>query len=297
MNAALLALALAATPYVDQCRATLADAEAAPPVSLRAVVLRLPPPTLGDDHGALPALDAALDALSDAPTQPEIDRVLESLRAICRQAARPDAQPATLQPDALKEILSRPQFSQRRGREWALGKLAERLWDVIKELLQQRSVYGYSTIARAVFLIAVALLVLVLGRRVLRGRRAQAPDARRVVPTAFVVREPTVAELESAAQAALARGEAREAVRAQMRAVVAAAAERGFTDRRGVATNRELAKALAARARDTELASKAEALAADFDLAIYGERAIDVAAAERFGRDAAALRARLGSAP
>ena len=297
MSVALLALALAATPYADRCQATLNAAEHTSPELIRSVLLDLGPPDVGDAHGALPALDAAIDALGEKPRQQDIDRALETLRALCHDVARPEAKPAALQPDALKEILSRPQFNARRGHEWAIGLLAERLWDVIKELLQQRSVYGYSTIARAIFLIGVALLVLVLGRRVLRGRRATEPDARRVVPTIFVTREPTVAELEAQAQAALARGETRESVRAQMRAVVAAAAERGFTDRRGVATNRELAHALSARATDTELASRAEALAADFDLAIYGERAIDLAAAERFGRDAAALRARLGSAP
>ena len=209
-------------------------------------------------------------------------------------AARPSVQPAPIDPAALHEILARPQFSARQGTDWALARLAERLWDVIKELLQGRAVRSYSNVARALFLALVALAALTFARKLARSRWGPA-QADRPEPERPRTREPTVAEHLARADAALANGELREAVRAQMRALLLALVERGLVDRPGGATNREVARALASRGDVPELARRAADLAGRFDQAIYGPDAPDLDAASRFARDSAELRAQLGS--
>lgn len=294
MTALLLALSLAAAPFPARCRAVLAKAEQVQPGELHAVLLTLEPPLVDGQPGALPSLDAAIDALNATPDPATRAQALAALRALCSQAELAPGAPAPRDTRALAELLARPQFAQRRGQSWALGRVLERLWDVLKELLQQRAVKSYSNVARALFLVAVALLAAFLARRIWRGRKRELQAAVAAAQLERRSREAPLEELLAEARAALTRGDAREAVRGEMRAVLRALAESGFADRRGAATNREVARALADKG-DRELARLTSDLASRFDQAIYGGAALDLAAATKFAEEAAAVRARLGA--
>lgn len=292
MNALVLSLVLAASPLAERCPAELTRAQAeASPHALQ-VQLRDLAATASIAHRSLPSLEAAADAL-EAEGGAAREQALEALRDACAQAKLEVPPPAPVDPAALHAILADPAFARRSGQEWALARLGERLWDLFKELLQQQGVRSYSNAVRAAFLVLVlAAAALVLRRVLLRKKETEITmPALAAAPAGRT--EPSIAELEALARTALGEGNAAGALRYQMQALVRTLGERGWGDRRGAETNRELVEQLQERGAGAELAERARSLVSQFDRAIYGLAEVDAGDAARFLREATALEAEL----
>jgi len=216
--------------------------------------------------------------------------------AIRTQVAPSSDSAAPIDPKLLAQILSEPQFAQRTAHRSGLSALAARLWDVLKELLQQRVVKGYSSVARAVFLAAVLLAMLALARAIFRRRIAErGGHGPREAAAPSITREPSLDAMVRDADLALSRGALREAVRGHMRAALRALALRGLADPAGARTNREVVRALEALGTEPDTAALMRALTGRFDAFVYGEAPLRLDDVERFIRDAGHLRARVGA--
>lgn len=293
---ALVAVILAASPQAERCAEVQRQAAQARPAELKGLLAALPRPVLADgSRGSLPALDAALQELTDHPDDDAAASARQTLQATCAQLARAAGAPALTHPALLAQILAEPQFAGRAGQPFALDRLFSRALDLLKELLQQRGFRSFSLVGRDLFLAAVLLVLVAAGVQVLRRRRsleAVRPPAG-TAPRPF--HEASEEELAAQAEQALHEGDVRGALRLAMRALVAAVGARGLIDQRGAATNRELARALSART--ATLGEEALRLAESFDQAVYGEGPVDPAAAARFLADIQGVRRALPERP
>jgi hypothetical protein len=260
---ALLAMLLVAAPG---CPEALARAAALAPAELAAdapgIVSAL------DEAGARPTGGLALAARAasdvragpgEAPAAAAFRAALARHCALAASPAAPLASPADRA--ALDEVLARPELARTRTDPWALARALDRLWEWLVELLGTEEAERYASVGRALFVgAAVAAAVLAgtaLRRRALRGRRAEAARSephggRALPPDASAAR----------AEAALARGEWREAVRLALLAALGALERAGRVPRGRTLTNDELVAAV----RSDDLS----ALARAFDRAVYG---------------------------
>jgi hypothetical protein len=288
-----VALILAASPASARCTELEALAADASPAELQALLASVPLPTLPSGRpGRWPALAAAVDALRVHPDPDALKSSREALSATCAQLAREPVPAVAVDPEGLARILAEPQFAGRSGQAWALERLLSRALDLLKELLQERGFRSFSMVGRDLFLVAVLGLLAVGGWRVLRKRRTAQRALSEPSLAAQGTRTASEVALAQAAVLALAQGQPREALRHAMHAVVTALGGRGLIDRRGTATNRELARSLDRVATPAQ-AELLRSLAQRFDDSIYGEQPVDLLFARRFVTDAQSLRAAL----
>jgi hypothetical protein len=282
---ALLALALAAAPG---CPGALAEAEAlagdpAPAERALSLVDKLEAVGAG---GPVAAVRREAEALGDpgAPREAAPVALARLRRTLARHCALAEAAPAkgasAADRAALAEVLARPEYARRTADPEALRRTILRLWQDLLELLGTSEAERYASTGRAIFLAAAAaaLALLLVAARRRRGaataRGASAPDASPGSPA----RRSTA---EDAAEA-LARGDAREAVRRAFLAVLASLERAGRVRGGSTLTNGEILAAVAvggpaASATSTSTPAPAAALATDvatlarlFDRAIYG---------------------------
>lgn len=305
---ALLALALAAAPG---CPAALAAAAASADADLAARAPALVEALEDAGAGPTAGLAAAARALAaPGPAPASAPGAAAAFRGAlarhCALAAEPAA-PAASAADraALGEVLARPELSRLRLDPWAIRRALLRAWDRIVELLGTTEAERYASLGRALF-VGVAAGAAVLAAAALGRRRRGDGGAPRGAAErgASGERAPETTAVE--AEAALRRGDGREAVRLALLAAVAALEGAGRVPRGRALTNEEIVRvATSAAASDSTststsrstnanatFASDLALLAHAFDRAVYGGRPVPAddarAAVERARRVAAA---------
>ncbi len=281
---ALLALALAAAPG---CPGALADAEGlavaealagdpAGTARARAIVDKLEAVGAG---GPVDALRREAEALAEPGNAGEAGAAAlagfrRSLERHCALAAAPVPGGASAADRAaLAEILARPEFARRTADPEALRRRLLRLWADLLELLGTSEAERYASTGRMIFLgaVAAALLLLLVAAR--RRRSAAAARAGGIAAEAAARPGARDATADDAAQA-LARGDAREAVRRAFLSALAALERAGRVQGGRTLTNGEIVAAVEGGATSTStpapLAAEVAALARAFDRAIYG---------------------------
>jgi hypothetical protein len=256
----LLALALAAAPG---CPAVLAEAASLDDGRLAAEAPRLVAALEAAGDGPVEALRLALRGGAAASG---LRPALERHCALARAPARP-ADPGD--DAALRAILARPEY-RRAADPLALRRALLALENRLLELLGSSEAGRYAVVGRTIFLGAAAVALGLLAGAALRRR------ARRV-PAAASSRRTDVAdagERVADAEAALGRGDAREAVRLALLAALAALERGGSVPRGRALTNGELVGALAGPGGGADLAPELAALAAVFDRTFYGGRPV-----------------------
>jgi hypothetical protein len=280
---ALLLLALSAATV---CPQALTEAAQEPPASLAARAPEIARRLEREGPGLALAVAEAAQDLADAKGRPEAsaaERFRLRLRAHCRlsgTAPAPGASPADRA--RLAEILSRPELAPARtGAGPWLGWVAS-LWERLLELLGSGEAGRYAASGRTVFFacLAAALALAVawtLSRRAVSRRQSRSREA------AAASTLPLPDESDALAEASLARGQGREALRHAFLALLAALERAGRVPRGRALTNRELSELLAARTSTpaaiaspalTALAAGFAELAARFDQAVYGGSAV-----------------------
>jgi hypothetical protein len=262
VTALLLAAALAAAPG---CPAALVEAAALPDGAALAraapaIVERL---AVSGAGGSITALEAAA---AEAPAAP--GRFRAALARHCTLAALPASAGASeADRAALRAILAGPEFHRARSDPRALRELLLGLWGRLLELLGTAEAGRYAGVGRALFLGAAAIAAL-LGLGALRRRRARRRVGVGVEPRAVGAAGDDPGAAAERAEAALARGDAREAVREALLCAIAALEREGAIPRGRALTNGELVEAVRGWSGDLAF------LATLFDRAIYGVRAI-----------------------
>jgi hypothetical protein len=294
---ALLALALAAAPGCPGALAEAAALAGEPPAlahPARALVDRLEAVGAG---GPVDAVRRAAEALGDpaaprgaAPGEPlaRFRRVLERHCALAGAPAGPGASAADRA--ALAAILARPEYARGAADPEAIRRRILQRWADLLELLGTSEAERYASTGRAIFLGAVlaALAAIYVAAR----RRRGAAGARRAgeIEAAGAPRA-AEATAEDAAEA-LARGDAREAVRRAFLAALAALERAGVVQGGRTLTNGEIVAAVGGG--PTPIATDVAALARLFDRAVYGRLPVspeDARAAVARARAIAALAA------
>lgn len=294
---ALLALALAIAPG---CPDALAAAAALPADALAARAPELARTLEAAGLGPTAALARAADALAAVRGGGERDsaaaRFRDALTRHCALATLPRGPDATeADHAALARILARPELSAARTDPQALRRTLARLWDWLVELLGTEEAESYASVGRALF-VGVAAAAAVLAGAALRRRRQSALGERSAGTGGR--RVPETAEDDGSArraEEALARGEAREAVRLALLAAIGALEQARVIPRGRAMTNAEIVEASTATSTPTAiptLAGDVDLLARAFDRAVYGN--LPVPAAE--ARDAVERARRIGAA-
>jgi hypothetical protein len=277
---ALLALVLVAAPG---CPEALARAAALAPAELAAdapgIVASLGEAGAGPTGGLALVARAASEARAGPGEGTATAAFRAALARHCALAASPAAPPASpADRAALAEVLARPELAHTRTDLWALARALDRLWAWLVELLGTEEAERYASVGRALFVGAAAAAAVLAGtalrRRALRWRSeaagAEPRGERPPPPDASAAR----------AEAALSRGEWREAVRLALLAALGALERSGRVPRGRTLTNDELVASLAApsvrpepvegRAATRAVAEDLSALACAFDRAVYG---------------------------
>lgn len=227
---------------------------------------------------------AAAPGCADAPAP---------LAAHCEAVAgRPRLpMPTAAERQALLDVYASPGLRRARADPAALRRLIAALWARLLEALGSAEAGRYAGFGRAVFLTAalVAALAGLAGaarRRADRHRRPASPAEGRA-------RLPAPDRSAALADAALARGDLRGAVRHAFLSALAALEESSGLPRDRSLTNRELAGRLHDEA--APLAGPFAALARTFDAAVYGGAPVGEAEARESVELARRLRSRIGA--
>jgi hypothetical protein len=287
---ALFLLALAAAPG---CPRALAEALREEPPGLAVRARALVEALEREGAGPAPALAAEARALADVEGRPEelpgaAERFRAQLRAHCALAGT--AAPRGAGPSdraRLAEILARPEFGRARADTGVLARWIASLWRRLVDLLSSVEAGRWAAGGRSAFFAALALALggtLLWLRRRVDGRHAPASRP----PTGPAARPlPAPDEGDAAAEEALRRGEAAEALRQAFLGLLAALERAGQIPLGRSLTNREIAARLATStstttttanpnptAAPTQLALGFADLAARFDRAVYGRAAV-----------------------
>ncbi|MGC3997261.1 MAG: DUF4129 domain-containing protein [Anaeromyxobacter sp.] len=196
--------------------------------------------------GALVAFRAALERHCGLAAAPRLARATPEQRA------------------ALQALLAGPDYRAARADARALRRLLLDAWARLLELLGTSEAERYASFGRALALLAAAAAA-ALAVAVARRRRRLQPAARRQPPPAPAPLPPPDASLGEA-EAALARGDGREAVRRAFLAALAALERSGAVPRGRARTNRELV------AGEGPALAELAPLASLFDRVVYGQR-------------------------
>jgi len=268
-----VALALGAAPG---CPAALAEAAALPDERLAAAAPELVARLEAAGAGG-PSL--ALAAAAEGADGPPADRGAAFRGALarhCALAALPARPPASAEERAvLAGILAGPELRRARIDPRALRQALLGLWDRVLALLGTAEAGRYAAVGRTLFL-AGAVVAGLLALVALRRRRPPPSPGRPLERPARPEPPDDPAARTARAEAALARGDGRAAVREALLAALAALERAGRVPRGRALTNRELVAAA-----PPPLSADLAALATAFDRAVYGAR--PVAAAEARG--------------
>jgi hypothetical protein len=282
MSALLLLVVLGTAPG---CPAALSEAAAlaagAPGArDATAIVERLAIAGAGGPVGALEWAAAGGDP----------ERFRAALARHCALSALPAGAGATdADHEALREILRGPEFRRASADPRALRELLLGLWARLLELLSSSTAGRYAEVGRALFLGAAAIAA-ILAAGALRRRRAAvgARDPSAEPPGAGAVPDDPEAAARRG-EAALACGDAREAVREALLCAIGALERGGSIPRGRALTNQELVEVVGGR--DLSF------LTTLFDRAVYGARPIPLPDARAAVERARRIAARVGGAP
>lgn len=189
-------------------------------------------------------------AISDPPSSPLSSATLPTATAAERAL--------------LDDILARPEYRHAAADPRVLRRALAALWERLLELLGTEEAGRYAEVGRALYLGAAAAALLLVAIALRRRRARPAPRARAAPSSAPPAPAAPPDGSLAAARAALARGDAREAVRLALLASLGALERAGRIPRGRALTSAELV----ARAGAAELAP----IAAAFDRAVYGGR-------------------------
>jgi hypothetical protein len=208
----------------------------------------------------------------DAPATERAKQLTGFLERACALQEAERGAPAALppgEPERLKAILDRPEFSRARQRHGDLVKrLLRELEAWMEGLFESNEAQSFAVATRAVMLgLALALVLwgaLRLAAR--RGRRAAAPLASTLAEAPLVLDSP--GEHLRRARAALG-ADAREAIREGLLGLLSALEQRRLARPDRVKTNRELAAELPSRGAPATVVSEVERLVGWYDRAFY----------------------------
>jgi len=248
----------------------------------------------------LPWLERLRDQLDKDETARDVAERLhfasERLTLSCDALAAPPASAAQVDRARLVAILSRPEYDLHARDEQLLARLLARAWTWLRDVFVQSELVQQGAISlRAVFLIATALAAawaaLRLSRVRLTRRRRALPDD---LGSIIVLDDP--ARYNAGARQALQKGEAREAIRLGMLALLSTLERMRLCTPGRAATNREIAEHVELRGAPQDLSLSLRDLFGWYDRAWYGLAAVEDAEARRFVQTARALAERASQA-
>jgi hypothetical protein len=268
---------------------------AALPCAEREATTRLMEETAATRPTALPAL---VDGLStrmggmplppmeqDASAPERAKQLAGFLERACALEEAERSAPATLpasEPERLKAILDRPEFSRARQRHGDLVKrLMRELEAWMESLFESSEAQGFAVATRAVML-GLALALVLWGVLRLSARRRfkpAAPGALTAAEAPLVLDSP--GEHLRRARAALA-ADAREAIREGLLGLLSALEQKRLARPDRVKTNRELAAELPGRGAPAPVVSEVERLVGWYDRAFYSLAPVPEDEAARF---------------
>lgn len=208
----------------------------------------------------------------DVPTEQLARDVAARLRATCafQEASAQAQEPGTASdPERLRAILDRPEFSQARKRNSDfLQRMLRQVYAWLNEFFQTKGAQSFSVATRAIIL-GLGLAVVLWG--VLRFRRWRRPLTPALPPSA----EPTALleldapreHLQRAREALATRP--REAIRQGLLALLSTLEEQQLARPDRVKTNRELAAELPGRGAPAPLVQEVERLVRWYDRTFY----------------------------
>jgi hypothetical protein len=232
--------------------------------------------------GGMPLPPADTDASASERAR-QLATFLERSCALQEEVARaaPTALPPS-EPERLRAILDRPEFSRARERHGDLVKrLMRELGAWLEDLFESSGAQSFAVATRSLMLgLALALVlwgVLKLSAR--RGLKASLPGAAPLTESPLVLDSP--GEHLRRAREALA-ADAREAIREGLLALLSSLEQKRLARPDRVKTNRELAAELPGRGAPAPVVSEVERLVGWYDRAFYSLAPVPADEAARF---------------